>query len=112
MGITSPLQQNENTYLGKPVMAFDHVDDPEDQGDCNKHQFGEDVEASARFMGSTKALPKADTLDRPEVKEGESLFRSIGCPRCYAPRWVTAPVGTVFCDLKMIPPLAKDNPSL
>lgn len=93
-------------------MAFDYVDDSEDQGNCNKHEFGEDVEAFARFMGSTKALPKADTLDSPEVKEGKSLFRNIGCPRCYAPTWVTAPVGTGFCDLKVIPPLAKDNPSL
>src|SRR5438128_10145887 len=47
MGITSPLQPNENTSNGQSVAAYDTVPDPEDDGS--------DVEAFARFLRSTKA---------------------------------------------------------
>src|SRR5205823_3871327 len=47
MGITSPLQPNENTSMGLSVAAFDTVRDPEDDGS--------DVRTFAEFMRATKA---------------------------------------------------------
>ena len=46
MGITSPLFIDENTSSGRDVTDYDHVDDPEDDG--------EDIIAFANFMRSTK----------------------------------------------------------
>ncbi|HEV8200296.1 MAG TPA: di-heme oxidoredictase family protein, partial [Candidatus Polarisedimenticolia bacterium] len=50
MGITSPLAPKENTSNGKSVAIYDEVSDPEDTG--------EDIEAFARFMRSTKVPPR------------------------------------------------------
>jgi hypothetical protein len=70
MGITSPLQSRENTSNGRDVSQFDLVADPEDEAKRKpnikpkkhedfEHPFGEDVEAFARFMRSTK-VPRRD----------------------------------------------------
>jgi len=53
MGITSPLQPNENTSNGHSVTGYDTVPDPEDDGN--------DEEAFARFLRATKAPPR-DTM--------------------------------------------------
>jgi len=88
MGITNELLPTENTSSGRPVDLFDAVPDPEDEG--------EDLEAFVRFMRSTKAPPRdAELVDRPEVHQGEMLFRQIGCATCHVPDLVTAPAGTV-----------------
>jgi hypothetical protein len=72
MGITSPLQPNENKSSGRDVSQFDEVADPEDEAQLKPnlstskptkpddflHPFGEDVEAFARFMRSTKVPPR------------------------------------------------------
>ena len=87
MGITSELLPTENTSDGHPIDAFDTVPDPEDQG--------EDLGAFVRFMRSSKAPPRDATLvDRREVRQGEALFRQIGCATCHMPDLVTAPAGT------------------
>jgi CxxC motif-containing protein (DUF1111 family) len=87
MGITSPLQPNENTSKGRSVAAFDEVPDPEDTG--------EDVEAFARFMRATK-VPARDTAlaNTFDAKVGSQLFVQIGCGDCHTPDIVTAPAGT------------------
>src|SRR5262247_1203965 len=54
MGITSPLQPNENTRNGVSVAAFDAVPDPEDPAVAGAPN-GADVEAFTRFMRATKA---------------------------------------------------------
>ncbi len=88
MGVTSELLPTENTSDGRPVDLFDAVPDPEDHG--------EDLDAFARFMRSSKAPPRdADQVDAPEVRQGETLFRQIGCASCHLPDMVTAPAGTV-----------------
>ncbi len=86
MGVTSELLPTENTSSGRPVDLFDAVPDPEDHG--------EDLEAFVRFMRSTKAPPRdAELAGRPEVRQGETLFRQIGCASCHVPDLVTAPAG-------------------
>src|SRR5882672_51318 len=58
MGITSPLNPDENTSDGLSVSQFDKVKDPEDEVDASdpdnqEHPFGNDVKAFARFMRSS-----------------------------------------------------------
>jgi CxxC motif-containing protein (DUF1111 family) len=92
MGITSPLQPDENTSNGQPVAGFDPIPDPEDADD-DGHPFGEDVEAFTRFMRSTKVPPRdATAAADPDAIAGENLFRDInktGCAICHVPDWTT-----------------------
>jgi CxxC motif-containing protein (DUF1111 family) len=104
MGITSPLQCFENTSLGRAVDAFDPVKDPEDPADFRvipEVRFGEDVEAFARFMRSTKAPPQSDVMPVPDsVTQGKDIFENrIGCAVCHHPQFTTAPKDTRFGDL-------------
>jgi CxxC motif-containing protein (DUF1111 family) len=88
MGITSPLEPEENTSNGRSVEAFDlpGVDDG-----------GVDVELFALFMRDTKVPPRlaslAGTLD---ARIGEDIFNAIGCATCHTPRIVTAAPGTLI----------------
>ena len=87
MGITSPLQPNENTSNGRSVAAFDTVPDPEDSGD--------DVQAFADFMRATKAPPRDSALaGTADALIGQQLFSAIGCNICHIPSITTAPPGT------------------
>jgi CxxC motif-containing protein (DUF1111 family) len=90
MGITSPLQPNDNTLLGEP--ADDGIPDPEDTGG----KFGEDVELFTSFMRALSAparlLPSAQK-EREEIDEGSKTFEAIGCTACHLPELVTADTG-------------------
>ncbi len=89
IGITSPLQPDENTSNGNSVAAFDKVPDPDSDG--------ADVEAFARFMRATKAPPRDETLAAtPGVQRGDQLFTLIGCDVCHLRSIATAPAGTVI----------------
>ncbi len=102
MGVTSELFPTENTSSGRPVDLFDAVHDPEDQG--------EDLEAFVRFMRSSKAPPRdAERVGRPEVRQGEALFRQIGCASCHLPDLVTAPAGTAVAGGAYTVPEALGN---
>jgi CxxC motif-containing protein (DUF1111 family) len=84
MGITSPLQPAENSSLGRPVAAFDTVNDPENDG--------EDTDAFAAFMRATKAPPRDEELAAtPEAVAGRKSFEAIGCASCHVTTIVTAP---------------------
>jgi CxxC motif-containing protein (DUF1111 family) len=90
MGVTSPLQPNDNTLLGDPV--DDGVRDPEDTGG----KFGHDVELFASFMRALSAPPRllpSAQKDRKEIEEGSKLFNSAGCAACHLPELVTAEEG-------------------
>jgi CxxC motif-containing protein (DUF1111 family) len=95
MGITSPLQPNEQTSLGRSVAAADTVPDPEDTG--GDQGFGEDVEAFARFMRSTKVPHRSNALVLDDATDpGSLLFNSLQCSVCHVRSITTAPVGTVL----------------
>jgi CxxC motif-containing protein (DUF1111 family) len=99
MGITSPLQPNENTSNGNPVDAFDTVRDPDDDG--------EDVEAFARFMRSTKAPPRDEVLAATaDARRGDQLFSLVGCDVCHVRNITTAPAGTVINQGTFVVPMA------
>ena len=88
MGITSPLQPQENTTNGRSVAPHDRVADPEDDGD--------DVETFAKFMRSTMPpLRDADLAATAEAQRGEQLFSAIGCNVCHVTSITTAPAGTL-----------------
>jgi CxxC motif-containing protein (DUF1111 family) len=90
MGITSPLQPNENSSNGrnapKPADAPPGIDDE-----------GVDVELFALFMRSTLAPPvdpvRAASAD---AQAGSQIFNSIGCAVCHTRTMVTSPPGTLI----------------
>jgi CxxC motif-containing protein (DUF1111 family) len=99
MGITSPLQPVENTTNGRPIAQYDHVNDPEDNGD--------DVETFAQFMRSTMAPPRdPDIAATVESQRGEQLFSAIGCNICHVTSITTAPAGTFINGGALVVPEA------
>jgi CxxC motif-containing protein (DUF1111 family) len=89
MGITSPLQPNENTSNGQSVSGYDTVADPENDG--------EDVEAFARFLRATKAPPRDTELAAtPDAQVGSQLFAQAGCIVCHTGTLRTAHTGSVI----------------
>lgn len=87
MGITSPLFPEENTSSGRNVgfgTPFDPLPEPEDEG--------EDVEAFANFMRSTKAPSRGPIT--ANVTAGETLFRQVGCSGCHISTMRTSRPGT------------------
>lgn len=108
MGITSPLQPVESTSLGRSVTAFDLVPDVEDSG--GPQGFGEDVEAFARFMRSTKAPPRDRALVPDDATDpGSQLFDQITCSACHVRNITTAPVGSVLNGGTFVVPAALGN---
>jgi CxxC motif-containing protein (DUF1111 family) len=92
MGITSPLEPKDNTFLGQPV--DDGVADPEDPGE----KFGDDVELFTEFMRALSAPPRllpSSQKEREEIEEGFKVFKSIGCAVCHLPELVTAKTGSL-----------------
>jgi CxxC motif-containing protein (DUF1111 family) len=105
MGITSPLLPAENTSLGRNTTAFDTVADPEDTG--GDLGFGEDVEAFARFMRSTKAPPRNSAMVLNDATDpGSLLFNSLSCSVCHVRSITTAPVGSVINGGTFVVPAA------
>jgi len=91
IGITSPLEPNENTFLGDPV--DDGVADPEDTGG----QFGENVDLFTNFIRALSAPPRllpTAKKEREEIDEGFKVFKSIGRAACHLPELVTADAST------------------
>jgi CxxC motif-containing protein (DUF1111 family) len=108
MGITSPLQPAESTSLGRSVTAFDLAPDVEDGG--GPQGFGEDVEAFARFMRSTKAPPRDRALVPDDATDpGSALFDQVSCSVCHVRSITTAPVGSVFNGGTFVVPAALGN---
>jgi len=108
VGITSPLQPNENTSLGRNTTPFDLVPGLEDTG--GDQGFGEDVEAFTRFMRSTKAPPRDRVLVPNDATDpGSALFDSLSCSVCHTRNITTAPTGTVFNGGTFVVPDALGN---
>jgi CxxC motif-containing protein (DUF1111 family) len=109
VGITSPLQPSENTSLGRNTLIYDTVADPEDAATAD-HPFGEDVEAFARFMRSTKA-PSRDTglIPNDSADPGSALFDSLSCSVCHVRSITTALVGSVINGGTFVVPGALGN---
>src|SRR5262245_4210464 len=102
MGITSPLQPNENTRNGVSVAAFDDVPDPEDNGD--------DITAFANFMRATKAPQRDAALAATaDAIIGGQIFDTIGCDICHVPSIVTVAPGTSINAGAFIVPAALGN---
>jgi CxxC motif-containing protein (DUF1111 family) len=94
MGITSPLQPNDNTSNGTPV--DDGVADPEDEPTAADPN-GADVAAFARFMRSTGVPPRDTELAATaDAQAGSNLFNQVGCATCHVRNITTARAGTVI----------------
>ncbi len=86
MGVTSKLLPTDVTSV------CDTAPDPEDRPDATGTA---DLDRFARFIRATKAPPRdARLAATAEARNGSTLFESIGCAVCHAPRLTTAPPGT------------------
>jgi CxxC motif-containing protein (DUF1111 family) len=114
IGITNFLVINENSSLGRSVVAFDifpndntlRCDEP--VPNCPNCPCGEDNERDiddfARFMRATKAPPQDTDIQRAyeeEVKNGRQLFEQMpglhyGCSACHVPAILTVRRGTII----------------
>jgi CxxC motif-containing protein (DUF1111 family) len=100
MGITSPLQPNDNTSNG--TVVDDGVEDPEDEG--------QDVEIFAEFMRATGVPPRDLALAATaDAQAGSALFNQVGCATCHVRNITTAPVGTVINQGALTVPAALGN---
>ena len=100
MGITSPLQPNDNTSNG--LVVNDGVADPEDEG--------EDVLTFARFMRATKVPARDAALaNTPDAVAGSNLFNAVGCAVCHVRTITTAPAGTIINQGAFVVPPALGN---
>lgn len=89
IGVTNRLLPHENTSMGHSVAAYDGIADPEDEEN--------DIDVFTRFMRATQTPPRNEMLAAtPDARDGEALFRQIGCAVCHVPTLVTAPAGTVI----------------
>jgi CxxC motif-containing protein (DUF1111 family) len=105
MGITSPLQPNENTSNGRSVAGIDEVADPEDDGT--------DVAAFARFMRATKAPARDAALAATtDAVTGGNIFNAIGCNICHVTQINTVAPGTVINNGAFTVPTALGNKSI
>jgi CxxC motif-containing protein (DUF1111 family) len=112
MGITSPLQPNENTRNGDDVSDFDEVADPEDPAVAGA-PFGADVTAFARFMRATKAPPRDAALAATaDAITGSNIFNAIGCAICHVRNITTVPPGTVINNGAFTVPAALGNKTI
>ena len=86
MGITSPLQPNDNTSNG--TVVDDGIPDPENLGD---------VDLFAEFMRATGVPPRDLVLAATaDAQAGSVLFSQVGCTTCHVRNITTAPAGTVI----------------
>jgi CxxC motif-containing protein (DUF1111 family) len=91
MGITSPLDSEENTSNGRPVP------DPHPGEPGTPDDEGVDVELFAVFMRSLKAPPRDLVLAAtPDAQAGSNIFNSLGCAQCHTRTITTAPPGTLI----------------
>jgi CxxC motif-containing protein (DUF1111 family) len=86
MGITNPLQPDEVTTLCNTVSEPN--DTPGADGLADTDHF-------ARFVRSSKAPPRDDTLAAtPKAVKGAALFNRVGCGTCHVQSLTTAPAGS------------------
>jgi CxxC motif-containing protein (DUF1111 family) len=109
MGITSPLQPNEDTSNGNSVTSYNTVNgvpaiqDPAAPG----APFGGDIQAFTQFMRSLKVPPRDTVLAATsDARAGATIFTNIGCYLCHTPTQTTAAAGTSFNGGQFIVPAA------
>ena len=99
IGITSRLQATENTSLGRSILPFDRVADPEDTEN--------DIDGFAAFMRATKAPPRDGAVAATsDAIAGSSLFDSAGCGICHTRSITTSAPGTSINGGAFIVPAA------
>lgn len=88
MGITNKLFPTEVTLLCNTVA------EPNDKPAADGLEH---IDHFTRFMRSTKAPPRDQTLAAtPAAQEGSKLFDKIGCGTCHVPTLTTAPAQTAI----------------
>jgi CxxC motif-containing protein (DUF1111 family) len=109
MGITNRLNLRENSSLGRSVAAFDPVPDnapcaSEPNANCGEDPE-EDIDAFTRFMRSTSAPTRDNTLVPNDATDpGSALFDSLSCSVCHVRTITTSTAGSVINGGQFIVP--------
>ena len=82
MGVTTDLVPRELLNVQTGAQATDLADDPEATGGV--------VDAVVFYIRTLRAPPRRNA-SRPDVVEGEGLFRTVGCASCHVPTLLTGP---------------------
>ena len=106
MGITSPLQPNENNIQGQSAAPFDEVDDPEDPA-VPGFPNGADVQSFTNFMRALRAPGRGPI--NSDVTTGQGLFNAVGCAVCHTPSITTSAAGTIINGGAFVVPAALGN---
>lgn len=106
MGITSPLQPNENNIQGQSAAPFDDVDDPEDPA-VPGFPNGADVQSFTNFMRALRAPGRGPI--NSDVTTGQGLFNAVGCAVCHTPSITTSAAGTIINGGAFVVPSALGN---
>lgn len=90
MGLTTPVHPDEARAGAIPPVP--DGTDPAGEPEVDQEVF-DAVTAFVRFL----APPSPATSDDPDVREGEALFRSLGCVSCHVPTLTAgdSPVGAI-----------------
>ena len=92
MGITSPMQRDENTSNGVPV-----PNDPVPGDPAIVDDEGVDVALFALFMRDTLAPPVDATIAGTQAsRDGSTIFNTIGCAVCHTRNITTSPRRTLI----------------
>jgi CxxC motif-containing protein (DUF1111 family) len=92
MGITSPMQRDENSSNGTPV-----PDDPVPGDPAVVDDEGVDVALFALFMRDTLAPPVDPVIAASQAaRDGSNIFNAIGCAVCHTRNITTSAPGTVI----------------
>jgi CxxC motif-containing protein (DUF1111 family) len=98
MGITSPLQPNEDNSNGNSVANYNTINGvPAIQDPATPTApFGGDIQAFTNFLRSTK-VPSRDLVQAAtsDAQAGAQIFNAIGCNVCHVTSITTAAAGTV-----------------
>jgi CxxC motif-containing protein (DUF1111 family) len=82
MGVTTDLVPRELLNVQTGAQATDLADDPEATGGV--------VDAVVFYLRTLRAPPRRNAT-RPDVVEGEGLFRTVGCASCHVSTLRTGP---------------------
>jgi CxxC motif-containing protein (DUF1111 family) len=69
------------------------------------HEVADALLDLVAFYAAFADVPAAPPPATGSVRDGEPLFRSIGCPACHRPSFVTGPTGWTTASATTSPPL-------
>ncbi len=103
-GQPSIIQQSAGAYvedmgISNPIFTLESVYGQPQQSAANSHvELSDSILHAVSFYIQTLAVPARRDVENAEVKQGKSIFTSIGCASCHTPMQRTG-VNVVFPEI-------------